>query len=746
MARPFRLPSDRELEVATRAGSDDAWAELRSRHVGAVSAVADARGRARSDVGVDDALARLRQQIVDDSTEDASTDFAVRAVRPRALSCLTGGVYGPTPPDASIEPPVDAAGATDELANDAVAGPADLAVLAAAFGRLSETWQTVLWHRLVENEPSALLSVVLARSPAEVIGLQSAAERGLFEAFIAVELETEGAVPPGCRPIVALLPGFERGTLAAAQHRQVDAHVADGADGGCADCRRRLALAGGFDDVLPLAVVPGITGLSVDGYLRAVGVAVGVLGMSALAAERSRRANRWARVGAVAVVVIALLGAALLIRSPFEDLDGRIADLLEQSTTTTSPLGGDGSGTEEPDDTAGATATPGRIELVFPGAVQGISYVPGGPAVTLGLTLSAPAPFYRDGTGTVDAGITNRQDTEASISFVIRTSPGVSFDELAEGDATCATERVGGGATCALDLDAGATGVVSLRFALDVTVPERVVVVPSIRAAVLDLAVETVPGLLLGLVGRGELLVAGNDLGGCVGAADCPVGGERNASSAVLDLPQDAEIDEAMLVWQGDLVSSAWASEVGLIVPGRSAALSVPSDAPSSVDDGFRSVADVTALVRSAGAGTYTVVRPPSVTAAGDGWWTLLVVTRQPAPGRTLFVVVDPLRPVLPAAPLDLAVPVAPPAPARQPLAPVRNVVVSTQDVLGPAGDATVTLAGQSPPGEPVDSDARVTSYALTIDSNEADLSIEVSTSTTPLRVAAIAIAIAIVQ
>ena len=88
----------------------------------------------------------------------------------------------------------------------------------------------------------------------------------------------------------------------------------------------------------------------------------------------------------------------------------------------------------------------------------------------------------------------------------------------------------------------------------------------------------------------------------------------------------------------------------------------------------------------------------------------------------------------------------APPAPARQPLAPVRNVVVSTQDVLGPAGDATVTVAGQSPPGEPVDSDARVTSYALTIDSNEADLSIEVSTSATPLRVAAIAIAIAIVQ
>ena len=772
MAEPFQLPSDRELVAATRAGSDQAWAELRSRHRDAVAAVARARDRRGADLAADEALAALRDEISNDSVDAASSDFAVRAVRPRALVCLTGGTYAPIAPDTSImvdRPssstvrPARTGGGEPDAAMPAADTGADLTVLAVAFGRLSEPWQTVLWHRHVESEAAASLTAMLGRSPTEVIALESSAERGLFDAYTAVELETEGAVSRDCRPIVALLPGYHRGTLADAQRRQVAAHLGaeggrtrggdgglgeargdSGARNGCVDCRRRLALPDAFGVALPLAVVPGVTGLSVVRYREALGVGVGAIGVSALAAQRSQRANRWARLGAAAVIIIALLGAALLIRSPFDDLDGRIADLIEQSTTTVPP-GDGGVVTTPPVDTTDTSALPSRIELLFPGVPQGVVYVPGGPALSLGLNLSAPAPVYRGGTATIDLGITNELDVATSVTFVVRTSAGVTFDELAEGDAACESAGTAG-ASCALDLGAGARAALSLRFALDSTVSDRLAVVPSIRSNVLDLPVETVPGLLLGLVGRGELLVAGNDLGDCDGD-DCSVGDEPVASS-ILDLPPGAAVDEALLVWHSDGAASDEAREVGLLAPGDSTAQVVTAESGASVDSRVRSVADVTALVQSAGGGEYAVVPP---TNAADGWWTLLVVTRQSASSRGLFVVVDPLRPVRPDSPVEVVVPIAPPAPAGEPWSPTRDVVVVVQDVLGPTAGAQAlaietSVDGQSPPGEPIGSGGTVTSYALSIDSTEDALTVAVSTSTVPFRIAAIGLSVDIVQ
>ncbi len=769
MAEPFRLPSDRDLVAATRAGSDQAWDELRSRHRDAVAAVARARDRRGAELAADDALAALRREVTDDSDQDASTDFAVRALRPRALACLTGGAYAPAPPGSSIS----AEEAASSVAHAAVTGgeeagaaaPAvDLAMLATAFGRLSEPWQTVLWHRHVESEPAASLTAMLGRSPTEVIALESSAERGLFDAYSAVEMETEGAVARDCRPIVALLPGYHFGTLADAQRRLVAAHlVADGtgasggddgiagADGrgdgdarnGCLECRRRLALPGAFALVLPLAVVPGVTGLSVARYREALGVGVGVLGVSALAAQQSQRANRRARLGAAAVVLIALLGAALLIRSPFDDFEGRLADLLDQSTTTVPP---DGGAVVPPVDTTDAAALPSRIELLFPGVPQGVVYVPGGPAVSLGLTLSAPAPLYRGGTGTIDLGITNELDAATSVTFVVRTSAGVTFDELAEGDGVCESAGTAG-ASCSLDLGAGSRVGLSLRFALGPAVSDRLVVVPSIRSSVLDLPVETVPGLLLGLVGRGELLVAGDDLDDCVGD-DCTIGDEQPASTASLDLAPGTEVDEALLVWHSNGTASDRAREVGLIAPGDSSATPVVAELSEPVDSRFRSVADVTAIVQSAGGGVYAVVPPPTAT---DGWWSLLVVTRQAKPSRSLFVVVDPLRGVRPDAAVEVVVPIAPPAPAGAPRSPTRDVAVSVQVVLGSTAGATaaaveLTVDGQSPPGESLGSGGTVTSYALSIDSTEDALTVAVATSSVPFRIAAIGLSVDIVQ
>jgi hypothetical protein len=608
------------------------------------------------------------------------------------------------------------------------------------------TWQTVLWHRLVDGEPAAAITATIGRSPAEVVAVEAAAERGVFEAYLAVETETDGLVAPACRPTVGLLGAYASGTLAAAQRRAVEAHLgaaddapADGA--GCAACRRRLGLRDRLGAAVPAAVVPGITKMDVDRYRRAVGAGTAV-GAAALAARRSDRANRRARVGAAVAVVAALAIAAFLIRSPLGDLEGEIADLLGQASTTTAPVTDppltDPPVTDppvtDPPGPPGPTAPPSRIELVFPGAPQGFAYVPGGPAVSVGLSLSVPAPVYRNGTGTIDAALGNETDGERSIDFVVRTSPGVSFDELADGAGTCVSE--GSGAQCTLDLAAGATRVLSLRFALDATVSDRLLVVPSIAADVIDVPIETVPGLVLGLVGRGELAMTGNTLGPC--PSDECAAGRRNESAAALTIPAGVEVDEAVLVWSGPDADAPTGASVALKRPGDEEAL--PVDAQRRVgEDGFTAVADVTALVRAGGPGTYAVQRVGPADTAGA--WSLIVVTSDADAPRRLMVVVDPFRPAGPGDPAEIEVPVAPPV-AGPPTTATRAVVVRVLVELRADGAATdIGIEANGVVLEPADAAG---AYALEIDANEDPLTVRVS-ATRALGVSPIGAAIDIV-
>ncbi len=739
MTEPVPFPSDRQLVAATREGSDEAWGELVERHRPALDALAREIHPRDPNSAVEAALASLRRDLIetDPASDEASLGFAVRAIRPRSIALLSGGTYSPVALAPEHAPGDDAViDDADGASMPAGATPASLAAIAVAFGRLSEPWQTVLWHRVVDGEPAASMTAALGRSPADVVALEGAAERGLFEAYAAVELETPGSVESACRPIVPLLAAHQRGTLADPERRRVDAHLgseasADGPiDGeiGCSACRGRLDVMSDLDAVLPLALVPGLTGSSVGDYRRIMGI-VAAFGAAALVAQRSERANRRARVGAALIVIFALLGAALLIRNPFGDVDGRIADLLDPTTSTTVPAGGPSTttpGSLEP--------LPSRIEILFPGVPQGITYVPGGPSADLSLSLSSPAPVYRGGTGTVDAGLTNESATPLTVDFVIKSSEGVSFDEVAEGGATCT--RDGAGALCKVSLDAGATAEMALRFAFDVTVPDRVVVASSIRSRVLQLPVATVPGLVLGLVARGELVVAGNVL--------------SSSSSALLDLPADVEIDEARLVWQGAEPTSAWVDEIGIIVPGESSSQPVIAAGrvgPGSEQQvGFRSTADVTDLVREAGSGRYTVVRPSGNTAQVEGAWTLLVITRQATAVRRLVVVVDPLRPAPATSPVVVDVPIesaAPPGPPRSPGRPTDVTVNAPFAEPGARADVSVAVNGDVVIATP--DDTSVTTYALDIDATEDVLAVAVFTTTRPYRIAVIGLAVDIV-
>ncbi|MGB0114594.1 MAG: hypothetical protein WBP59_15355, partial [Ilumatobacteraceae bacterium] len=138
-----QLPSDRALVAAARNGSQESWSELRSRHETAVTAVRVAAGRRKPGRTVDEAFADLRTTLVEEETTSDGDTPRVRAIRPLAIAALTGGTYGPG----------DSVG-TDDADLDGEAA-AELSDLAAAFASLPEAWQSVLWHRWVDDTPAA---------------------------------------------------------------------------------------------------------------------------------------------------------------------------------------------------------------------------------------------------------------------------------------------------------------------------------------------------------------------------------------------------------------------------------------------------------------------------------------------------------------------------------------------------------------------------------------------------------------
>ena len=768
MTDQFQLPSDQALVAQARGGSEAAWNELRARHIGAIQSLARSRNARQGSGAADAAFARLRVELTDTIESDPSAP-PQPPVRPRAVGLLTGGAYGP-----GWGPLLESTSGPDEPVDRGrrvgdVAPPArrELLDVAAAFAALPTVWQAVLWHRWVEQAPAAELTAILGRTPADVVALEQTAHRGLVDGYIETVLAGDPAPDAACVPVIALLGAYRRDALPNPQRRAVEAHLADTESrAGCDTCGRRLDLLDRLPAVVPIAIVPGLTGLGAERYRSMVGGGALAIGASALAARRTDRARRGTRVAAVAAVVLALLAAALFVREPFGDLDSEIADLIERSTTT---VPGPTTTVPDPSNTAPTTVPggqgsspdelPNRIELIFPGGPQGAVYVPGGRALNLDISLSTPAPVYSGATGTIDAAITNSDTEPASVRFLVRSSRGVSFDRLSEGTGSCVAEQ-DAGARCTLMLPAGTTGAMSLRFNLDSDVPNRLLVVPSIPSTVLDVPVESVPDLLLGQVDRGELRTAGATLGTCGESPECP-SGRRDASTAALEIPEGVAVERALLVWQGDRPGAAWADAVGLIPEGSSTAVTVTagnvphpsgtlttgSGVENSETDaaGFRSVADVTDLVRSAGGGEWTVVRAPSMDEAGDGSWTLTVIIADPTSTRRLLVVLRPGQLIEPDAPLEVVVPVSG---STTPRSAQRSVEFVLQAAVSGSGTSRFAVNGVTVSDDAFDgigTAGGTVTYAWEIASTEDALSLETSTSADSLKLASIGLAAAIV-
>jgi hypothetical protein len=231
----------------------------------------------------------------------------------------------------------------------------------------------------------------------------------------------------------------------------------------------------------------------------------------------------------------------------------------------------------------------------------------------------------------------------------------------------------------------------------------------------------------------------------------------------VFDLPANDTVERALLVWEGDRADASWAESIGLIPEGSSTAVSVsagnlappsgalttgPDVATSATQDatGFRSVADVTDLVRAGGGGIYTVVRAPSGDDAGDGSWTMTVITESSAGLPQLFVVVRPDQAAAPGAPLIVDIPIGG---SVTPLTPRRPLNMFLQAATRGTGTSEVTVNGEAigdGAGVAAGGAAGATAtYDLEIDSTEDVLSLVASTSADALRLVSIGLAADIV-
>ena len=239
---------------------------------------------------------------------------AIRAFRPRAIAAVTGGSYGPS----SVEPTVE------RIADDR-------RLLATAFARLPEPWQTVLWHTHVEQLTAAEVSPLVGRTVNEVTELLSTAERGLIDAYL-LEYQEADDFDEKSAALIPLLGGYVRSSLPAHEQRLVEAHLADDAAGdvdpatgvrrhGADDSRRLIEVASSVPESLAPAIAPGITGMSVEAHRAALGTATRSFGTAAMSAERSDRVRRAVVVGSAIAVVLVLVGVAYLVRQPFDNDD-----------------------------------------------------------------------------------------------------------------------------------------------------------------------------------------------------------------------------------------------------------------------------------------------------------------------------------------------------------------------------------------------------------------------------------------
>jgi RNA polymerase sigma factor (sigma-70 family) len=218
-------PSDPELITAVRAGDLDSFGPLYSRHVQAARRLA--RGLARDRSEVDDLVAEAFARLLGALRAGGGPDLALRAY---LLTTVRNLFYDRRKYDSRVR-------VTDDLSRHDVWVPfedtaeqrLEWTLVARAFARLPERWQTVLWHTQVEGESPAAVAQTLGLTPNGVAALAYRARERLRQNYLREHVTTTPTEQ--CRSIVDRLGGFIRNGLSGRDSTAVDEHLS-----GCRRC------------------------------------------------------------------------------------------------------------------------------------------------------------------------------------------------------------------------------------------------------------------------------------------------------------------------------------------------------------------------------------------------------------------------------------------------------------------------------------------------------------------------------
>lgn len=776
MDQPPQLPSDSQLLVSTRLGLPGTWNELVRRHGEALTAVAGSNRRRGSQRDVTRALGAFHSEISgigtpseDGSESPPSTESDVRAVRPRMISLLTGGTYGP-----------------GSKVNDA-----ELHAIAEAFAALPEPWQTALWHRAVELQPPAQFAPMLGRTATESAALVQRAEAGLFEAFLLAQ-RSHDDIDDDCRPFIRLLGGALRSSLSAHEQRVADEHLTpttsrdDGAVA-CEACTRRVEVSRELLALIPSAIVPALTGLSVDKYRAGVGTRP-VIGAG--------RRSKFALAAGVGLLLVVLGAGAVLVRNVPEKLDASsITNETEAATDantelakgnetklTTATTAPDSTTTTEVELRPARTEPENRVSVVLPEIAAPVGFASN--QSVLSIELSSPGPIFAGGTGTIDIVATNNTDVMIETSALLEVPNGVFFADLVAGDAEC-VDPDDDWASCTFRIPAASSTTLTVRFSLASSVVGSFVVGSNLAPDELEVPISAVSRLLHSSIDHGQIIMVGNTLMTCSELApacldardgvgdvlnrwDLPgafIGsnprlGWENSSAASFDIG-NGSIEAAYLFWSGDLKERGVEipddgsnASVSLLGPGGVAGVKIEANQIRRGDvdaTQYFGVADVTDIIRSTGPGQYLVGNVQSVEVQGSyAGWSMVIITRDETLPRRSMTVTTPFSWF---SPDDVY--------AANIAVPAGTGKLAYLDVLAFEGDRSfvperLTIGGQVLGDEVFDSSIAgsripaddnnfgmdIDAYNLKIDAPEGNLNIKATSDEDGVRLAVLALAI----
>ncbi|GAA0375548.1 hypothetical protein Acor_82420 [Acrocarpospora corrugata] len=654
--------SDAELLDAIRAGNSAAYGTLYERHAAAARSLA--RHLVQSEAEVEDVVAETFTKILDLIGRGGGPQDAFR---PYLLTSVRRLVYDRSAADRRNV-------TTDEIerfdpgvpfVDPALAG-LERSLVARAFLSLPERWRMVLWHTEVENAKAADIAPLLGLTANGVAALAYRAREGLRQAYLQMHLAT--APHQACRPVLGRMGAYVRGGLAKRDTRSVDEHIAD-----CPDCRAVFLELTDVNQGLRVIVGPLIAGPVLAGYLAGLGKTAaggGVLG--GIGWFRRLPKSQQAAVAGVAAAVLA--GTAFLLVSGEDPLPPPRAVAVPPVPSPPSVAPELEPPVERPVPVR-AVPTPQAPPTKSKKRERRDRREP----PKLVASIEPLGALIRDRPGIVGVRLHNegeRPTEEVTVSVDLPPGVDVLPADGGKGNAVGGVDPVGSvdGWSCRTGesvrcvrpaLDGGHSTAVFLKVRVAEDAPEGTGPTLRVSSGPLEVSASSAAGVRAsGAAARfaadGRVLtrVIGNTLLSCDSQqSDCRAARNREAgrrdndlwamrpldqddeddtrasSSAVLELPEDAEVVWAGLYWSG------------VNDPGRKVLLRGPDDdryrtvRPAEVTklvmpigSGYQAFADVTRLVRSAGKWWFADKSVESGVSRHAGWGLVVVAKDRDQP------------------------------------------------------------------------------------------------------------------